>query len=74
MRPAHQQMQGAEELWKGQELQPPLILMGASNGAVPGSINAGGRFLGEFGNSPGLALLALASELHDSNKCMGRAG
>ncbi|XP_065428128.1 uncharacterized protein LOC122174080 isoform X3 [Chrysemys picta bellii] len=46
LRPARQQMQGAEEIRKGQELQPPLILMGANKGAVPGSINSGGRFLG----------------------------
>ncbi|XP_039363135.1 uncharacterized protein LOC120387019 [Mauremys reevesii] len=41
LRPARQQMQGVEEIWQGQKLQPPLILMGANKGAVPG-----GRFLG----------------------------
>nr|XP_032623442.1 uncharacterized protein LOC116817434 [Chelonoidis abingdonii] len=41
LRPARQQMQGVEEIWQDQELQPPLILMRASKGAVPG-----GWFLG----------------------------
>ncbi|XP_030391476.1 uncharacterized protein LOC115636030 isoform X2 [Gopherus evgoodei] len=44
LRPARQQMQGVEEIWQGQELQPPLILMGANKRAVPG-----GRFLGGCG-------------------------